>query len=139
MSYTSPWLSGKATGIIQVQSGSGWVSLIDPSNLEYSVYDLDAGGSTGRALDGTLLRQRVAVKEKLTMEFPPMRAEDFKTMLDLIANQTFSCRYYSVKTGTVRDVTMYVGDRSASAYNGYDAANHPVQMWTDIKFDFIEV
>lgn len=139
MTYTSPWLSGKATGIVQVQSGSSWVSLIDPSDMEYSVYDLDAGGSTGRAVDGTLLRQRVAVKEKLTMEFPPMRAEDFTAMMNLIASQTFSCKYYSLKTGSVRTVTMYVGDRSAKAYGGYDASKNPVQMWTDIKFDFIEV
>lgn len=143
MAYSSPWLSGKATGIVQVQTTDGqgnlvWVSLIDPSAMEYQAYDLDAGGSTGRGLDGKLLRDRVAKKEKLVMEFPPMRAEDMTTMLNLVAGEFFQCKYYSILYGQVREATMYVGDRSAKAYYLYDSANHATQMWTDIKFNFIE-
>lgn len=139
MAYNSPWLGGKSTGIVKVQSSSGeWVSLLDPSSMEYQLYDLDSGDSTGRNLEGTMLRDRVAIKEKVVMEFPPMQAQDFTAMLALIADKFFECQYYSLNTGTVRTVTMYVGDRSARMYYGYDASNNPVQIWTDIKFNFIE-
>ena len=139
MSYTTPWLSGKATGVVQVKNSSNaWVSLIDPSSMEFEVYDLDSGNSTGRNLSGKMLRDRQAVKEKLVMEFPPMYAEDFTQMMALVAGQFFQCKYYSLKTGTVRTVTMYVGDRSAKMYYGYDPSHNSVQMWTDIKFNFIE-
>lgn len=139
MAYSSPWLDGKSTGIVSVQDSNGnWISLIDPSSFEYQVYDLDAGNSTGRNLSGLMLRDRQAVKEKLVMEFPPMRGEDFTRMLSLVADQFFQCRYYSLKKGTIVEATMYVGDRSAKMYYNYDTNNHPVQTWTDIKFNFIE-
>lgn len=138
--YITPWLEGKATGIIQVyDSATGfWVSLIDPSTLQFQVYDLDAGETTGRNLDGDMLRDRQAVKEKLVMEFPPMVAEDFTRMLSLVAGQFFQCKYYSLKTGTWREVTMYVGDREAEAYYEYDSHESYNCMWTNIKFNFIE-
>lgn len=139
MAYSSPWLDGNATGIVKVQSSSGeWVSLIDPSSMEYQLYDLDSGDSTGRNLEGSMLRDRVAVKEKVVMEFPPMQAQDFTTMMALISQPFFQCRYYSLNTGTERDVTMYVGDRSAKRYYTLDAENNKVQIWKDIKFNFIE-
>ena len=137
--YITPWLEEKASGIVQVKSGDQWISLIDPSKLQFSVYDLDAGNTTGRNLEGTLLRDRVAIKEKLTMEFPPMQAADFTLMLGLVANQTFMCKYFSLKTGAWREVEMYVGDRDAEAYYNYDADNSYECMWQNINFNFIEV
>lgn len=138
MAYSSPWLDGNATGIIQVQSSTGWVSLIDPKSMKYNVYDLDSGDSTGRNLEGSMLRDRVAVKEKLELEFPPMQAQDFTTMVSLVSAPFFQCKYYSIYTGTEREVTMYVGDRSAERYYTLDAENNRVQIWKDIKFNFIE-
>ena len=68
--YSSPWFQGHATGIVSVSTdGQAWTSLPDPSSLTYSVYDLDAGGKTGRGLDGGMNRDRVAVKEKINMTF----------------------------------------------------------------------
>lgn len=138
MAYITPWLDGKATGIVQVKSNNQWVSLIDPSKMQFQVYDLDAGETTGRNLEGDMLRDRQAVKEKLVMEFPPMVAADFTQMVSLVADQFFECRYYSLKTGAVRETTMYVGDREAEAYYGYDPTNPNECMWTNIKFNFIE-
>lgn len=139
MAYLTPWLDGHATGIVQVKdSNNNWVSLIDPTALSQEIYDIDAGGSTGRNLNGDLVRDRVqAGKEKLVMEFPPMQARDFTTMMNLVANAEFQCKYYSIKTGTVREARMYVGDRSAQRYYTLDKGD-PQVMWTEIKFNFIE-
>ena len=141
VTYKTPWLSREATGIVQVQDSNGdWVSLIDPSALSQEIYDIDSGETTGRNLQGDLVRDRVrAGKEKLVMEFPPMQAQDMTTMLKLVANSSFQCKYYSLYTGTVRTVKMYVGDRSANRYYKIkDNLTEKTLMWTDIKFNFIE-
>ena len=77
--YSSPWFQGHATGIVSVSlDGQAWTSLPDPSSLSYSVYDLDAGGKTGRGLDGGMNRDRVAVKEKISMTFNAMFRDVYK-------------------------------------------------------------
>lgn len=139
MAYITPWLDGDATGIVQVQDSQGnWVSLIDPSGMSQEIYDIDSGLTTGRNLQGDLLRERVNIKEKLFLEFPPMQAQDFTTMMNLIAEQFFQCKYYSLRTGAERVATMYVGDRSATRYYKLNNETEPQIMWTDIKFNFIE-
>ena len=115
-----------------------WQSLIDPSSMKVSRYDLDAGETTGRNLEGYMLRDRQAVKEKIEMEFPPMYASDFHTMMELTKEQSFYVWYYSPYYGKWRAADMYVGDREGNLYYGYDSGHAPEQMWTDIKFNFIE-
>jgi len=115
-----------------------WQSLIDPSSMKVSRYDLDAGETTGRNLEGYMLRDRQAVKEKIEMEFPPMYASDFHTMMELTKEQSFYVWYYSPYYGQWRAADMYVGDREGNLYYGYDSGHAPEQMWTDIKFNFIE-
>ena len=46
--------------------------------------------------------------------------------------------YYSPYYGQWRAADMYVGDREGNLYYGYDSGHAPEQMWTDIKFNFIE-
>ena len=138
MYVQTPWLQNKEQLSIQIydESTDSWKALMEPSGMEWSVYDLDAGGSTGRDLTGGMLRDRVAIKEKIMLTFPPMEVEDFTTMLSLTSPQFFQCRYYSMKTGGMRQVEMYVGDRSAKWYNG--KKNVPSDKITDVTFNFIE-
>jgi len=133
------FLADKATNIVEVydETAGEWKTLINPAKMVWNVYDLDAGGTTGRTITGKMLRDRVAVKEKLEMEFPPMEASDFTEMLSLVSGQSFQCRYYSLKTGGVRVAEMYVGDRTGSAYYNYERTNKDI--YTDVKFNFIEI
>lgn len=134
MTYVSPW--AKETGILRVTVGGYTYNLPDPASMDYQVYDLDVEDSTGRGLDGNMLRDRVAVKEKLVITFPPLYAEDITTILGLIADQFFTCTYWSLKTGGFRTATMYAGDRSAKAYYLHDDDDE--DMWTEFSVNFIE-
>jgi hypothetical protein len=135
MTYVSPWL--KTTGILQIVGSDGSVSdLPDPANISYSVQDIDSA-SSGRGLDGTLTRDRVAIKEKLKVTFPPMREADAHQVLSLVSGVSFMCRFWSVRTGGYRTVEMYVGDRSASAY--YQFKGMDSDLWTGLQMDFIEL
>ena len=140
MEIQTPWLKGRDTGIVQVLNteANEWVSLIDPSSMKMSTYDLDSGEGTGRNQNGEMFRDRVAIKEKLEMTFPPMLRADYGTLLNLVRNDFFQCRYYSDLQGTVRTVTMYVGDRSMNIYFGYKTSDQANAIVKDISFNFIE-
>lgn len=140
MDIQTPWLKGRSTGIVQVlnENNGEWVSLIDPSAMTTNTYDLDSGEGTGRNQNGEMFRDRVAVKEKLEMTFPPMLRADYVTLLSLVKNDFFQAKYFSDLQGTERIVTMYVGDRKASVYYGFDASNPKQAMVKDVQFNFIE-
>ncbi len=135
--YSSPWFQGHATGIVSVSTdGQTWTSLPDPSRLDCRIYDLDAGGVTGRGLDGGMNRERVAIKEKLEMEFKAMFREDLTKVISLIINPFFFVKFYSTTFGTVRIAEMYAGDKISSYYGM--VANSDSDILTGIKFNFIE-
>lgn len=135
--YSSPWFQGHATGIVSVSTdGQTWTSLPDPSSLAYSVYDLDAGGKTGRGLDGGMNRDRVAVKEKISMTFNAMFRADFEKAILLIKNAFFYVNFYSPYYGEWRIAEMYVGDRSFDYYGMIKKDNN--DLVKSVKFNFIE-
>lgn len=135
--YSSPWFQGHATGIVSVSiDGQAWTSLPDPSSLSYSVYDLDAGGKTGRGLDGGMNRDRVAVKEKISMTFNAMFRADFEKAILLIKNAFFYVNFYSPYYGEWRIAEMYVGDRSFDYYGMVKKDNN--DLVKSVKFNFIE-
>lgn len=135
--YNSPWLQGHATGIVSVSiNGQIWTSLPDPSSITYSVYDLDAGGKTGRGLDGGVNRERVAVKEKISMTFNAMFRVDFEKTMSLIKNAFFYVNFYSPYYGEWRIAEMYVGDRSFDYYGMMKKDKN--DLVKSIKFNFIE-
>lgn len=140
--YQTPTLEGKVTGIVQVfnTSDNKWYSLVDPMAMSRSVYDIDAGGSTGRNLNGDMLRDRVKKVEKVEMEFPPMWTSDENIMLSLVSSEFFTCRFQSLLTGSYRTMEMYVGDRSDSVFFGYTMPNRQSGQAriTNLKFNFIE-
>ena len=135
--YSSPWFQGHATGIVSVSlDGQAWTSLPDPSSLSYSVYALDAGGKTGRGLDGGMNRDRVAVKEKISMTFNAMFRADFEKAILLIKNAFFYVNFYSPYYGEWRIAEMYVGDRSFDYYGMVKKDNN--DLVKSVKFNFIE-
>lgn len=138
MTYDTPWLKGKATGIVEVYDGKTWVSLINPSSMTLNTYDLDSGEGTGRNQNGEMFRDRVAVKEKIEMTFPAMYRSDYAKMLSLVKDTFFKVRYFSDLQGKTCEATMYVGDRKGSIYYKYDTNNQPQAIIKDISFNFIE-
>lgn len=140
MDIQTPWLEGKSTGIVQIldTNTNRWVSLIDPSAMTVNTYDLDSGEGTGRNQNGEMFRDRVAVKEKIEMTFPPMYRADYVELLSLIKDSFFQVKYFSDLQGKERTATMYVGDRKASIYYRYDTSSPMKAMVKDVAFNFIE-
>lgn len=137
--YKTPWLHGKVNSIISIWNGAQYISLPDPSSMSIDTYDLDSDNGSGRNQAGTMFRDRVAIKEKLNCEFPPMYAYDYSLMLELCQNTSFTVRYYSYKYKGWRETEMYVGDRSAEAYNMYRTDTPETNIVDGFSMNFIEM
>lgn len=106
----------------------------EPATYEVLLSDLDADGS-GRTADGTMVRDRVAMKYKLTMTWNALKPNEMAKLLQFVKDQFFSCEFLDPYTGTYIVRTMYVGDRTAPiAYS----RNNGSFIWRSLSMDFIE-
>lgn len=107
------------------------VLIVTPATFEATVSDLD--GESNRNLFGELVRSRIAVKRKLTLEWPPLTQSEMSTLLTAVSSVFFTVTYPDPQEGMVTK-TMYVGDRTAPAYQ---YINGEVK-WRGLKMNFIE-
>lgn len=108
------------------------IQIADPMEMKVDISDLD--GETNRNARGDLIRDRIAVKRKISLEFPPLTAAQMSQLLSLIQDVFFDVTYPDPQTGANRTATFYVGDRSAPALyyrNGQ-------VMWRGVSFNFVE-
>lgn len=109
------------------------VVILTPKSFEATVSDLD--GESNRNLYGELLRDRIAVKRKLTLEWAPLTQSEMSTLLTAVSGVFFTVTYPDPQEGIVTK-TMYVGDRTAPAYF-YDEKTKQAK-WSGLKMNFIE-
>lgn len=84
-----------------------------PSTFQVTVLDLDDGEASVRTADGTMNRDRIAVKRKIDMTWGPTNSSQTSQILQAIQNEFFECTYPDPMTGRMETKTFYVGDRVA--------------------------
>lgn len=109
------------------------VQIATPNTYEVTVSDLD--GETNRNANGDLIRDRIAVKRKINLEWPPLSQSAISTLLNAISSVFFTVTFPDPQLGVINK-TMYVGDRTAPAYM-YDEVTKEVK-WSGLKMNFIE-
>ena len=107
------------------------VDIATPKTYEATVSDLD--GESNRNANGELIRDRIAVKRKLNLEWGPLTQAEIQTLLNSVSSVFFTVTFPDPQLGMVTK-TMYVGDRSAPAYQ---YINGEVK-WQGLKMNFIE-
>lgn len=107
------------------------VVIATPKTFEVEISDLD--GETNRNANGDLVRDRIAVKRKLILEWPPLSQSQISTLLKAVSSVFFSVTFPDPELGVITK-TMYVGDRTAPVYQ---CANGEVN-WKGLKMNFIE-
>ncbi|WP_431689782.1 hypothetical protein [Peptostreptococcus anaerobius] len=95
-----------------------------------SLQDLDSDSSV-RNVKGEMMRDRIAVKRKLELEFCPLENDDIKRILGAISGVFFSVTFIDPLEGEITR-QMYCGDRSAALYNSKK------RLWSGLKFNLIE-
>jgi hypothetical protein len=104
------------------------VSITSPKGLQVDIMDLD--GTTNRNARGELVRDRIAVKRKLSIEWPALTDSEISVVLKSVQDVFFQCTFPDPVEGVKLTKTFYVGDRSAPMYKE--------GLWESLKMDFVE-
>ncbi len=107
------------------------VAIAAPSNYEVTIQDLD--GESNRNASGNMIRDRIAVKRKINLEWPPLNQGEISTLLNAVKDTFFTVTFPDPQQGMITK-TMYVGDRTVPAYM---YINGEVK-WSNLKMNFIE-
>jgi len=105
-----------------------------PAEFSVTVLDLDDADATTRTADGTLTRDRVAVKRQIEMRWNAMLWEDLAAVLQSMRDEFFEFTYPDPMTGTQRTGTFYVGDRKGAVALERDG----VYWWTGLTMTLTE-
>ncbi|MDM8312829.1 hypothetical protein QUW36_12245 [Clostridium cadaveris] len=107
------------------------VAIATPKTYEVTVQDLD--GETNRNANGDMIRDRIAVKRKINLEWAPLSQSEISTLLTAVSGVFFTVTFPDPQDGLITK-TMYVGDRTSPAYQ---FKNGEVK-WSGLKMNFIE-
>lgn len=101
--------------------------------LKWSRNDIDAQNA-GRALDGTMMRDRVATKIRLDITCRPLKAAELNEVLNLIEPEYVTVEYDDPMMGR-RTGTFYANNNPAS----YCILQPDgTEWWHDISFPLVE-
>lgn len=103
--------------------------------LRITKNDVDAPGS-GRDLNGTMMRSRVATKAKLECECRKLVDEEVTTVSSAIAPQTVYVSYLDPYFGQRNNVEFYCSEFGSSVWRSDEGGK---TYWEGIAFNLIEV
>lgn len=106
-----------------------------PKTFKVNYQTIDAD-SSGRNADGKMVRDIIAEKVKLEIEWGPLDDFTAKTLLNAIDSSFFTVTYPDAKTGGQVTKTFYSGDRSLPAYSWHDDFSRI--KWESFSTNFIE-
>ena len=107
------------------------VAIATPKIYEATVSDLD--GESNRNAAGQLIRDRIAIKRKLNLEWGPLSQSEIAPILNAVSGVFFTVTFPDPQLGVITK-TMYVGDRTAPAYRYIDEE----VKWSGLKLNLIE-
>ncbi|BCG57490.1 DUF6711 family protein [Paenibacillus sp. URB8-2] len=105
-----------------------------PSNFSVTPLDLDDGDATVRTADGTLNRDRVAVKRQIDMTFGVLTWAEISSVLKAMSGVFFDFYYPDPMTGKYETKSMYVGNRPSPAA----VSKNGQILWNGLKVTLTE-
>lgn len=105
-----------------------------PKTFNAVVQDID--GNSSRDGNGTMHRDRITVKRKLSIAWGPLSNNEIATIMQAVSGVFFDVTYPDPQTGAQATASFYVGDRTAAAYNWNEKFS--AMMWQNVGFDLIE-
>lgn len=105
-----------------------------PSTFQVTVLDLDDGNSSVRTANGTLNRDRVAVKRQIDMTFGVLTEQQISGVLQAIGNVFFDFSYPDPMAGGTITKNVYVGNRVAP----FAVDSNGTVLWNGLKLTLTE-
>ncbi len=104
-----------------------------PGGFTVTVMDIDSENTT-RSANGTLNRDRVAVKRQIELDFIPLNMSEVSQLLQSMSNPFFEVYYPDPMEGTYVTKTFYVGNRASPAA----IEKNGVLLWDGLKITLTE-
>ena len=104
-----------------------------PDTYTVTIADIDA--SANRSSDGTLFRDRVAVKRTIEMSWLFLDPQELSVLLNSVADVFFAVTYFDPQTNGYRTGTFYVSDRNAGIAVKNAEGSY---IWRDVAFSLVE-
>lgn len=105
-----------------------------PEKFQVTPLDLDNAESSVRTSDGTLTRDRIAVKRQIEMSFGILSWTNISSILSAMSGTSFSFYYPDPMTGQYETKTFYVGNRPCPAIYSKGAEI----LWQGLKMTLTE-
>ena len=96
--------------------------------------DLDNGETTVRTANGTLTRDRIAVKKQIEITFPTMKSAEMSSILKSMSGVFFTVYYPDPVEGVYLTKTFYAGNRPVSVAIKKNGEIY----WGEMKITLIE-
>ena len=116
-----------------VIDGTDITDLIAYSGVKWSRYDVD-GPSTGRTIDGCMIRDRIATKIRLDITCRVMTNEEHSMLMQLLMPDFVQVSYEDPVYGLTTK-TMYANNHHSTFYKEMSSG---VEYWKDVSFPLVE-
>ncbi|KSU22678.1 prophage protein [Lactococcus lactis subsp. lactis] len=111
------------------------VIIKNPKTFKVGYQTIDAD-SSGRNANGEMVRDIIAQKVKLEIEWGPLDDSTASALLKAIKGEFFTLNYPDAETGGQLTKTFYSGDRSLPSYSWNDKFTKI--KWESFSANFIE-
>lgn len=108
--------------------------LIKPTPQEMTVDVSDIDGESTRNARGDMVRDRIAVKRKISLKFPPLTDSQIQTILNAVSNEFFTVEYPDPVLG-ITTKTFYTEDRNAPFFT---QDREGTCYWSGLSFNLKE-
>lgn len=105
-----------------------------PSEFTVTILDIDDGETTTRTADGTLTRDKIAVKRQIDMSWGLLKWDKISDILQAMQDLFFEFYYPDPMSGCYETKTFYVGNRPAPAALSKDGEIY----WSGLKLTLTE-
>jgi len=109
-------------------------TLRSPSEMTWGLQDISAADA-GRTEDGTMHKNRIAQKRKLSCGWQNIPPADAAAILTAVNSEYMSVTYFDAMDGGTETREMYVGDRSAPIKWWYGTNG---RIYSKLTLNFIE-
>ncbi|MNW40125.1 hypothetical protein D3C74_172310 [compost metagenome] len=113
---------------------NGQVIAAYPSQFTVTTLDIDDGESTVRTADGTLNRDRIAVKRQIEMSWGVLKWSEISGIMKAMDGVFFEFTYPDPMAGAYLTKTFYVGNRPAP----FTVAKGNEVLWNGLKITLTE-
>ena len=110
-------------------NGVDFTPYLVKDGYQWNKFDLDSADS-GRALDGTLIRKKVATKHKIDLTFSPLNTSEISIILQAIKSTNLTCIFLDPEQGDYSTKNCYANNIPAQA---------PIIINDEVRWDGLKI